>query len=497
MTARHASALKKLAGQTLVYGLSTVFARLINYALVPLHSRAFDNQADYGVVSEIYAWVTFLNVIFLYGMETAFFRHAGMRKEGEEGSMSAVFGSGFWSLVLTSLLGAGLLMAGSGGIADALSLAGQGSTYVICFAGIIALDAVVAIPFARLRLAERPFVYLAIKLLNVGVNVGLNYWWLLPVAQGESPRPIPFGLDLVGAVFLANLAGSAITLLVFLPMIAGWKPGFDRGMWGKMVRYGAPFILTGLAGMVNEVVDRILLGRLMEGTIEENRVEVGIYSAAYKLSIFMTLAVQAFRMGAEPFFFRMAGERDAREVYATIMRYFVVVGCGIALAVSVALPWLRHILGTQYQSGLGVVPVLLFANLFLGLFYNLAIWYKLTDKTRYGAWLAVFGAAITLIGNVVLIPLIGYWGSAWTTLGSYGLMALASAIWGRQHYPVPYAWGRILTWIGLTGAMICAICQPWISRAEVPEWSAFSLVLISVWLGAVLWFEGRPLLRGR
>lgn len=466
------SALRGLLGQTAVYGLSTVAVRLLNYALVPLHTVAFANSlADYGILSELYAWVTFLNVLFMYGMETAFFRFAQddlNRPDGRRAPDPAlVFGTAFTSLAVTTALGCTLLMAGAPSIAGYLDLPGQ-ARYIVWFAAIIGLDTLANLPFAVLRQQARPGYYLLVKLLNVGVNVGLNFFFLWPLVAGDPQVFAGLGFVYdpamgVGYVFLANLAASAVTLVALVPLLLGLQFHFDRNLLRQMLAYGSPFLLAGLAGMVNETLDRILLVRWLPGDTLANRAQVGLYSAAYKLSIFMTLAVQAFRLGAEPFFFRMAGQRDAAQVYALVMRGFVVAGCAIFVGVSVLLQPLGFILGANYREALGVVPILLLANLFLGIFYNLAVWYKVTDRTQSAIWLALAGALITLAGNAWGIPRFGYWASAWTTLAAYGAMAALSGLWGQRHYPIPYPVAR------LSGLVLASSLLVW-GYVQVEAW---------------------------
>jgi O-antigen/teichoic acid export membrane protein len=448
--------LRGLAGETLVYGGSTMFVRLLNYALVPLHTVAFaGRQADYGVISELYAWVTFLNVIFLYGMETAFFRYAGQRASGEGERPATVFGTALGSLALTTALGATALWLGAEGIARALALPEGGARYVRWFTAIIALDTLAAIPFAALRLAGRPWAYAGVKLANVLLNVGLNAFFLAPLLlDRETVAGFAFDPAIgVGYVFLANLAASGLTLAALLPGVLRAGLGFDRALWRRMLRYGLPFVFAGLAGMVNETLDRILLVRWLPGGPEENRAVVGVYSAAYKLSIFMTLAVQAFRMGAEPFFFRQAGRPDAQALYALVMRAFVPAAGAMLLVVSTTLSWFGLILGGTYRSALLVVPVLLLAGACLGIYYNLSVWFKLTDRTRSAAWLAAAGALVTLAVNAWGIPRYGYWASAGATLAAYALMATLSALWGRRHYPVPYPWRPLLATLAWAAAL--------------------------------------------
>ncbi len=515
----HAGALRSLLGQTALYGLSTVAVRLLNYALVPLHTVAFSaNQADYGIISELYAWVTFLNVVFMFGMETAFFRYAGQQGKARSDSspegapstgtidLSKVFGTAFVSLLISTAIGCSLLIGGSTGIASFLQLPGM-QHFVIWFALIIGLDTLANIPFALLRLQGRPLYYLSVKLLNVILNVSLNAFFLWPLVQGQFDLFSAVGYTYdpaigVGYVFIANLAASVLTMLALLPLLFKLRMGFDFALWKRMIAYGSPFILAGLAGMVNETLDRILLVRWLPGDTLANRAQVGVYSAAYKLSIFMTLAVQAFRLGAEPFFFKMAGQRDAAEVYALVMRGFVLVAAFIFLGVSLLLQPLGYILGANYREALYVVPILLMANLWLGIYYNLSVWYKISDRTRNAIWLALAGALITLAGNAWGIPRYGYWASAWTTLLAYSGMAILSALWGRRHYPIPYPFVRLAGLI-LSAALLYALyfwveglllSEPGSSATGYLIW-LLRLAVLSLF-GLIAWrIEGRRLLQ--
>ncbi|MEZ5013002.1 MAG: polysaccharide biosynthesis C-terminal domain-containing protein [Chitinophagales bacterium] len=441
--------LRRLAGQTAIYGLSTILVRMLNYLLAPLHTNVFSNQADYGVISELYAYVTFLNVIFMYGMETAFFRFASRNRDQEWIPADKVFGSAQSSLLVTTFLLTSVLLMLSGRIAEWLSYPGH-ANYVIFFALIIASDTLVNIPFAKLRLENRPWKYFGIKLTNICINISLNFFFLWPALQHNYDMFEKFGFVYqpeygVAYVFIANLVASAVTLLIFLPGM--FQLHFDSIVWRKLMRYGLPLIIIGLAGMVNETLDRVLLKYWGSGTLEENLQQVGIYSAVYKISIFMTLAVQGFRMGAEPFFFSQATEKNAPATYAQVMKYFVLICCFIFLGVGMFPDVFKIIIGPEYRSGLHIVPILLMANLFLGIYYNQGVWYKLTDKTAFATIIPIAGALITLTLNIILIPRIGYTGSAWATLCCYGSMVLLSHFIGQRYYHVPYNLRKILFYL--------------------------------------------------
>ncbi|MFN0274136.1 MAG: polysaccharide biosynthesis C-terminal domain-containing protein [Chitinophagales bacterium] len=490
------NSLRKLAGQTAVYGLSTILVRMLNYLLAPLHTRVFLDQGDYGAISELYAYVTFLNVIFMYGMETAFFRFA---KNGNSLQQNrTVFSTAQTSLLFTTLIFLFPLLFLSGNIANVLQYPGQGE-YVIYFALIIAFDTLVNIPFAKLRLENKPWKYFTIKLVNVGINIFFNFFFLLPALTGNDKLFAFTGFVYkpelgVAYVFMANLIASTVTFLIFTRTF--FNLHFDRTLWKKMMRYGLPLIIIGLAGMINETIDRILLKYWLPGTPAENLKQVGIYSAVYKISIFMTLAVQAFRMGAEPFFFNNAAEKNAPRTYADVMKYFVIVCCFIFLLVGMFPEVFKIIIGENYHEGLFIVPILLMANLFLGIYYNQSVWYKLTDKTTFATLIPIVGAAITLVLNFLLIPKIGYQGSAWATLACYGGMVILSYIIGQKYYPVPYNLRKILLYLVLS-VLFCLLglqCVKWFENMHFVQ--IFSrIVLLGLFILVAYWMDLQKILR--
>lgn len=428
--------IQNLAGQTIIYGLSTILVRALAWLVAPFHTRIF-HPTEYGIISEMYAYVAFINVVFMYGMETAFFRFATKKEQNQD----AVFSTIMFSLLATTALFVTGFVFLSGKIAIWLQYPGKG-TLVAMLAVIIGLDTLANIPFAKLRLQGKPLKYVAVKALNVLIFVGLNVLFFYPLLTKEVS--FVFGFEItkingVAFVFVANLMASIVTLLVFIPQFLKQQWTFCMETWRAMMRYGLPFVIVGLAGIVNETLDRVLLKYLLPyDTLDERMAQVGIYSAAYKLSIFMNLVVQAFRMGAEPFFFKQAGEKDAKEVYASLMKYFTIFCLIVFLGVSLNLDLIIQVLGVKYHEGKVVVPIILMAYLFLGVFYNLSVWYKVTDKTHYAIFIALAGAFITIAINVVFIPKIGYEASAWATLWAYLGMSFISWIWGRGHYKIDY-----------------------------------------------------------
>ncbi|MDX1251676.1 MAG: oligosaccharide flippase family protein [Gammaproteobacteria bacterium] len=446
--------LKKLASQTAIYGLSTIVGRLLNYLLVPLLTYQFTDPRDFGVNTEFYAYISFLNVILTYGMETALFNFSV-----KEPDKNRVYSTALLSLLATTLVFVAPVAIFAEPIAEALRYPGH-ADYILWVALIIALDAVAAIPFAKLREQDRALRFASIKIVNILVNIGLTVFFVgLCKSAFDNPASAWHGTlgglydprIGIGYVFIANAIANVVTALLLLPEFFMVKWVFDFTLWRRMLRYGLPLLVVGLAGMVNETLDRILLKYLLPP--EQALEQVGIYGACYKISILMTIFIQAFRYAAEPFFFARSVASDAKQTYALVMNYFVITCAFIFLAVMMNIGWIQYFVGAPYRAGLDVVPILLLANLFLGVYFNLSIWYKLTGKTEYGAYLTLFGALITLTLNWYWIPRIGYMGSAWATLICYGSMAVLSYAIGRKHYPVDYDLKRVLTYPGLAIAL--------------------------------------------
>ena len=450
------SSIKRLASQTAVYGIPTILGRFLQYLLVILLTRIF-SKAEYGTISVFYSYASFLMVVLTYGMETAFFRFS--EKEEDKDS---VFSTGMISLLLTS--GSFIFLASifSGTIAGWIDYPLQ-AKYVIWFAWILGLDALVAIPFARLRSQNKAARFATLKMINIFTNIGLTLFFIVacPYAWQQYP-PIQGVLGLVYRpdwgieyVFIANLAASIITLALLLPMLLNMKWKMHKELWKRMLFYAFPLLFAGLAGMVNETFDRLMLRYLLPYSREFTEAQVGIYSACYKISILITLFVQAYRFAAEPFFFAHAREKDARLTYARIMDYFIIAISTVFLVTMLYLDDIFiRLIGKDFREGKAVIPVLMFANIFLGIYYNLSIWYKLTGKTIWGAWLSLIGAVITLALNFWWIPLSpdhfihGYIGSAWATFICYGSMMVIAYLLGQKYYPVPY---RIWKAAGYTG----------------------------------------------
>ena len=447
--------LKKLAGQTVIYGLSSVVGRLLNYLLVPLYTRYFLPE-QYGVVTEMYAYVAFLVVILTYGIETAFFRYSQ-----KVPNKKTVYSTSLISLLVTSTIFIVIIYVSAQPIANWLQYP-ETPEYIKYFALIIGLDAVAAISFAKLREMNNATRFALIRLVNIFVNIGLNLFFIIycPYAIENELSSVEFVKSVyleeigIGYIFIANLIASIVTFLMLLPEMIKSVWIFDKSLWKNMMIYALPLLIAGLAGMTNETIDRVLLKHLLPDNVNSSS-ELGLYGAFYKLSILMILFIQTFRFAAEPFFFAQEKEKNSKKIYADVMKYFVIITSFIFLIVSMFYDFIILFLGEIYRDERGfiVVSILLAANLFLGIYYNLSIWYKLSEKTKYGAYLSIFGAVITLTLNFILIPIIGFVGSAWATLACYFSMTVASYFIGKKHYNIPYPLKRIFFYLGLALSM--------------------------------------------
>lgn len=442
--------LKKLASQTAIYGLPTIVGRLLNYFLTPLYTYNF-TTSEFGVVTSAYAYVSFLLVFLTYGMETTVFKFSQSETDKHK-----VYTTALLSVFISSASFIILASAFSVSISESIRFTGH-PEYIVWFAIIIGTDALTAIPFAKLREQGRAKRFALIKTINIVVNIGLNLFFILfckSVFEAEESSYKGFVEKVynpeigVGYIFISNLIASIITLLLLSPEILRLRYVFDSPLWKRMMRYALPLLIAGLAGMINETLDRVLLTYLLPK--EEAMSQTGIYGACYKVSIIMTIFIQTFRFAAEPFFFSHSKEKDAQKTYANIMNYFVIICSIIFLGTMVNIEWIQFFVGEDFRQGMGVVPILLLANLFLGIFINQSIWYKLTGQTHYGALLTIFGAIITITLNFYWIPRIGYMGSAWATLICYASMMIASYFLGNKHYPVNYDLKRILGYLALS-----------------------------------------------
>jgi len=476
--------IKQLFGQTAVYGLGIVLPRLLNYLLLtPFYTRVFE-RATYGIVTELYAYVVFLLVILTYGMETGYFRYASNSEQKEK-----VYTTVLSSLFISSVLFVGLVWIWVRPISSVLGYS-QHPEYIKWLTAIVAIDAFTTIPFARIRLYNKPLKYALIRIVEVSINIGLNLFFLHYCPHHTDAQWIQaiYNEQIgVGYVLISNLIASSIKLLILIPdILAAFRSVFELSLFRKIFSYSYPLLIAGLAGTINEALDRILLKHLIP--LDQNPMEqLGIYGANYKLAVLMTLFVQMFKYAAEPFFFSKSEEKDAKKLYADVMLFFVVAGLFIFLLVILYINYFILFIGSDFREGVNIVPVVLLANLVMGIFFNLSIWYKLTNKTRYGAVLVIMGALITVIINTLFIPRYGYVASAWAHLICYTTMVIVSYAWSRKHYAIPYQTGRILAYIGL--ALAIYIFNELFLQEINGYKNLVALLLLLLFSGTVIWAE--------
>ncbi len=427
--------LKKLFQQTFIYGLATVLPRMLSFILVPLYTDILPKK-EYGEVSIIFSWIILFNVILSYGMETAFFRFFNKEKDKK-----LVISTATVSLIISTLLFLVLAFSLKDQLANWSGIKAEYISYTII---VLALDALVIVPFAWLRANQQPMRFAVMKILNVAVNLGLNVFFLLllPEMASETSNGILESIyqpDFeLSYIFISMVIASAINLIILIPFYFKIKYSFSKTLWKEMLKYSYPILFAGIAFAINESFDRILLGWLLPSDIAEGA--VGAYAACYKLAIFMALFSTAFRMGVEPFFFSKATDENAPETYALITRYFVAFGSIILLTVIIFLDLLKELIirNSDYWEAMKIVPLILLANFCMGIYHNLSVWYKITDRTKMGAYISIVGAVITLGINYALIPTMSYVASAIATVSAYGIMMFLSYYLGQKYYPIPY-----------------------------------------------------------
>lgn len=444
--------IKQLFGQTAVYGMGTVVPRLLNYViLTPFFTRIF-KLGEYGIVTELYAYVVFLMVILTYGMETGFFRFAEKYKNSDE-----VFTTSLISLFITSSLFIFAVWIFSDDIAGVLDYSDH-PEYIIMIGAIVGLDAFTAIPFARLRQRNKAVKFAVIKIINVIINIGLNFIFLYLIPHFDLDDKFEIVSKIysaevgVGYVFITNLIASLASLVMLLGEIFRVKVKFNTVMWKELIYYSLPLLIAGLAGSINEALDRILMKHLLTGALKPIE-QLGIYGANYKIAVLMQLFIQMFRFAAEPFYFAKAKEKNAQILFGDVMKYFIIICMLIFLMVTLYIDVFKHFIGKNYYAGLDIVPVILYAIFLLGVFFNLSIWYKLKNLTQYGAIITIAGALITFLINWLFLPKHGYLASAWAHFICYLTMVIISYFIGQKVYRIQYD----LKLIGLYAVLPVAI----------------------------------------
>jgi O-antigen/teichoic acid export membrane protein len=442
--------LKDLAGQTVVYGLPSIIGRFLSYLLVPIYTHIFV-PGEYGKITFVYAYISFINILLTYGMETSLFNFSRL-----EENKKRVYSTTLLSVVFSSAFFIAIIVSFRQSLAGLIHLP-EHPEYITWLALILCTDAVCAIAFAKLRQLNKARKFATIKALNIVINILSNLFFLLlcpeiykhpdsvfyPVIQAIYSPTIG-----IGYILISNVIASVVTLLMLVPDMYRAGFDFDSALWKRMMPYAIPLIFAGLAGMVNETLDRILLQYLLPANVSWQ--QGGIYSACYKISIIVTMFVQAFKYASEPYFFANAKEKDFGKIFADIVKYFIIGCLLISLGTLLNLSWMKNYIGKEYWSGLDVVPILLLANICLGVFYTLSMWYKLANKTMYGAYLTTIGAIITIVLDVYWIPRIGYIGCAWATLICYSVCMILSYFMSRKQLPVKYDFPRIGIYFALS-----------------------------------------------
>lgn len=435
--------LKKLLGQTAVYGLSSILGRTLNYLLVPLYTLVFKEPSDYGVVSQLYAFVAFLMVLLTFGMETTYFRFIQDHEDRQR-----VFRNSFLTVILLNIVFFFGMFFFNQGIADLL-LFSDHPEYIILMCAIVVIDASSSLPLAKLRAEENARKFAIIQFSSIGVNILLNVILLLLFFDKEEPSK--------GVIYIlaANLVSSLVKPIMLRKDFTQISFKIDPALLKQMLVYAIPIVIAGFAGIINETIDRIMLKQMLYDpangfTAKMADAEIGIYSACYKLAMLVTILLQAYRYAAEPFFFNQMKNQDRNKLYVKLMNYFVALVCIVFLGVSMNLDIFKYFISTKaYWEGLSIVPVLLLANVFLGIYFNQSIWYKLTNQTKFGAYISIMGAILTIAINYLFIPEYGYRASAWATLIVYAFQMVVSYFWGQKHFPIKYNLRKFFLYLGL------------------------------------------------
>ena len=481
------SSIKKLANETVWYGASSIFAKFFVQLLTPYLTAEFRGSPDFGKMTLVYSAFSFISMGALFGLDYAYFRFI-VKKE----TPRTLYPTLLISLFSTTVVITAVIIFFRIPMAKALDVANHPG-YITLSAMMVALDVLSALPFARLRHEGRPRKFAFIRISGIILYVSLVFFFLsvCPRLLKTHPNSIIAFIYLpafgpVGYVLLANVIQNVYQLTMLSPLLKGFRWTFDRPLWRQVMVYSLPLTIAGLGGMINEVFDRIMLDWRLPHANSYAVYQVGIYSACYRLSLLITVFVQAFRMGAEPFFFRESIQESAQRTYARVMKFFVILVCGIFLFVMLYLDVLKYFIqDPSMWVGLKIVPILLYANIFVGIYYNLSIWYKLsTEHTRSGAIITLIGAAITLVVNYIFIPVFGYMASAWATFLCYGSMMVISYVWGQKVYPVPYARRKLLAYM----VIVLLVYFVYVGLCTFSHSLIYRLAVATILMGAYILF---------
>ena len=464
--------------------MPTIVGRLLNYFLVPLYTY-FLPLDKYGIISELYAWVAFLIVLLTFGMETAFFKFFNDKKDKDE-----VFKNSFLTVLGINLLFLLLLLFFNQDIADLL-LYSDHNEYIVLLGIIVCIDASSALPMAKLRSENKALKFSLIHFTAIGINILLNLIFFFFFYNESHPHEGVF------FILIANLVSSLVKPIGTYSDFIGLKLKYNAVLAKEMFKYAIPLVIAGFAGIINETLDRVMLKQLLYNrgglSLKAAEAQLGIYSACYKLAMIVTIFLQAYRYAAEPFFFANAKDENRNKLYAKIMNYFIAFVCLVFIGVALNIDVFKHFIRNEaFWVGLDVVPILLVANVFLGIYFNQSIWYKLSGQTKFGAYIAIGGGVITVAVNVIFIPIYGFYASAWATLIVYGLQMIASYLLGQKYYPIKYNLRKFGLYFGLALALYF-IAYVVNMDANIFTWTKFffhnALILLYI---AVVWFMEKP-----
>ncbi|WP_131536309.1 lipopolysaccharide biosynthesis protein [Pedobacter nototheniae] len=487
------SVYKKFAGQTLVYGLSTIFSRLFNFILTPIYTRVYPTSV-YGIFTKMFSYASIINPILAFGMETTFFRYLNKHEDRKQ----EVYNNSFLVIGFISVL---FLITGHvfsdylarftlNGSLDQLN---DQKLYIKFFVWILFVDAISVIPFAKLRADGKPMRYSVIRFLNIGVFVGFNLIFIFVIPFLIKHHVVSDWLSSwykgrwVGYVFVSNLIASVVTLLMLIPQFLEIRFKFNKALFSNMFGYSWPVLVANLSFIINENLDKILLSKYLPTNIADH--DIGIYGAVCKLAIFISIFNTAFRLGAEPFFFSHAKNKNAKTTYATILYYFVLALTILFVGLTANIEIIKHFISDKYWVGLPAVPYLLFGYVCLGIYMNLSIWYRLSDQTRYGLYISLVGAIFTIVMNIILIPKFSYMGSAWVSMLAYFIIMVISYVLGQKHYPIPYNLKRMVTYL------IVSIVLVYLSFGVFKQNIYIGNGLLIVFLIGIFYFEKDNLMK--
>ncbi|MBO9571138.1 MAG: polysaccharide biosynthesis C-terminal domain-containing protein [Chitinophagaceae bacterium] len=469
------SGIKKLAGHTLWYGVPKIFSRFLNYGLTLLGFRLFD-AATTSDLTQVYAIIPFLNVVFTYGLETSYFRFAQLKDK------QTLYNTLSVSITATTILFTLVLFLFKDSVTSFFELKNH-PQYVTWMIWIIFFDTLAVIPLSKLRLEERPAKYALINVASIFLNIAIVFFFLFVARKSYESDPYSFPGILynpeigVGYFILANLIASAVTLLFLLQEIKAIRFVFNKQIWKEVMVYSYPLIIVGFGGMINEMLSRVIYKKVAVGTALQQDRELGIFGANYKLAVLITIFIQIFRLAAEPFFFNQSGREDAKRTYSRVMKFFVIACCFMFLVIALFLNFWQILIASkfkEYAEGIHIVPVLAMASVFLGIYYNLSIWYKLTNKNMSGAYITIAGAVVTIILNIWWIPIFGYTGSAWATFICYAFMMATSYVLGQKYYPIPYAKKKLITYLAIS--VLLYIIHEFIAGRMDNDWKGYHFI---------------------